>query len=115
MIGRQVGVDHGRLNIRMAQQLSDYRQVDSLHDQVAGKSVAQCMQLGQVLDTGQHRIFMYSSFPFSLFVFPFGYAAPFSGFPSSLYLFFPYHPCLFLRVFEIDLFRPVTSKTLLRL
>jgi len=98
MIGRQVGVDHCRLNIRMAHQLLDYRQVYSLHDQVAGKIVAQCMQFGQVLDTRQHWIFIYSSFPFSLFFFPLGCAAPFSGFSSSLYLLFPYHPCLFLRV-----------------
>ncbi len=42
--------------------------------------------------------FVFSSYLFSVFVFPLDQAGPFSVVPSCLCLFFPYHPYLFLRV-----------------
>ena len=52
MIRRQVGVDHCRLNVRVAHQLLDGGQIDALHDQVAGEGVAESVQLGQVFNPG---------------------------------------------------------------
>ena len=98
MIRRRMSVGHSGPDVRTSHQLLDGWLVDAFHHQMTGGGVTEGVQLGEVFDTGRHWTLIYSSFPFSLFVFPLGYAAPFSVFPSCPYLFSPYQPCLFLRV-----------------
>ena len=50
MLIRQMGVDHGRFNIRMPQKLLDRRQIDPAHDQMAGKGVAQGVNFGHICE-----------------------------------------------------------------
>jgi hypothetical protein len=51
MIRSQVGVDRGRLDVRMAHELLDGRQVNAFHHQVAGKRVAQSVGQRRTWDT----------------------------------------------------------------
>ena len=52
MIRRQVGVDHGGLDVRVTHQLHDGGEINTLHDKVAGECVAKGVDSCQVLDTG---------------------------------------------------------------
>jgi hypothetical protein len=44
------------------------------------------------IDDAKRCVSIYSSFLFSIVVFPLDYAEPFYGFPFWPYLYFPYHP-----------------------
>lgn len=52
MIRCQVGVDHGSLDVRVTEKLLNGGEVDAFHDQVRCESVAETVDLGDVIQIG---------------------------------------------------------------